>query len=218
MLRQVSRSLSSAASKAITTKTSSCAISDAQLRATISNTNGARPAESIAVRNTATVKPATPAASQSRATERNSADNVTAAYTLLHQAAAQRNVPSGRKDENTRRTSTTTFSVNQGATARPPNHEGHNPPPSTVSHDWSVKNIGFNDIKSETRARIERENHDGYERAAFASRDADKSYIAEATHFRFRYPHTLGRIEALSNVRSDRVVARRNRAGTSDNR
>lgn len=82
-----------------------------------------------------------------------------------------------------------------------------------------MKNIGFNDIKSEARGRMETENREGYERASFASRDADKTYIAEATHFRFRYPHTLGRIEALSKARSDRVSVRRDRVGgASDDR
>lgn len=188
-LRQVS-------SKAISTKTSSCAISDAQLRASISTTSDTGPAD-ICVRNTTTVKSAS--ASQNRAAPRNSADDVTAAYTLLQQAAARRRVSPGRKDEHVERMSAKT-------------------PCAVSSHDWSVKNIGFNDIKSETRSQIERENHDGYERAAFASRDMDKSYLAEAAHFRFRYPHTLGRIEALSKIRSDRVCAQRDQVRASENR
>lgn len=184
-------------SKAITTKTPSCAIPDAQLRTNISTTRDTRPADSYAVRKTTTVKSAS--ASQNKVTPRSSADEVTAAYTLLQQAAAQRSTSSGKKDGNVGRMSART-------------------PSAVSSHDWSVQNIGFNDIKSETRKRIERENHDGYKRAAFASRDADKSYLAQAAHFRFRYPHTLGRIEALSQVRSDRVCARRDRMRASDNR
>lgn len=94
--------------------------------------------------------------------------------------------------------------------------EGHRQKSPSPSYDWSVKNIGFNDIKSEARKRMERENREGYERASFASCDADKPYIAEAAHFRFRYPHTLGRIQALSKARSDRVCIRRDRIGASD--
>lgn len=163
----------------------------------INATSDNRPADRYPARHATNAK--SNSAFQNRATPRSSADDVTAAYTLLQQASAQRSVSSGTKDKNLGRVS-----------ARMPG--------AVSSYDWSVKNIGFNDIKSETRARIEKENQDGYERAAFASRDADKSYLAEAAHFCFRYPHTLGRIEALSKVRSDRVCAHRDQIRANDNR
>lgn len=65
---------------------------------------------------------------------------------------------------------------------------------------WSVNNIGFNNPE----ARRKSEDDEGYLRAAFASRAADKPYIAEALHFRARYPHTLGYIATLSQARGDR--------------
>lgn len=184
-------------SKAITTRTPSCAIVDSQLRANINTTSDTTSADRYPARDTTNVK--SDSASQNRATPRSSADDVTAAYTLLQPPSAQWSVSSGAKEKKVGRTSAKT-------------------PCAVSSRDWSVNNIGFNDIKSETRARIEKENHDGYERAAFASRDADKSYLAEATHFRFRYPHTLGRIEALSKVRSDRVCAHRDRIHAGEHR
>lgn len=75
------------------------------------------------------------------------------------------------------------------------------------SSNWSVNNIGFSGVEGETRSRKRRENCEGYMRAAFAVQVADKPYIAEVAHFRFRYPHTLGRIAALSHARSDRAGA-----------
>lgn len=201
--------------------TPSCAISDAQLRASVNTTCGSRPAGDYARRIIATGEGAPPSASKGRAAARHSADDVTAAYTLLQQhAAAQERVPP--RTSKTRRCTPTTTSAGQTAVAALPiaaeneQSEGHDASRgeqnhNAVSSNWSVTNIGFNDIKSEARARIERENRDGYVRAAFASQHADRSYLAEAAHFRFRYPHTLGRIAALSHVRSDRVNARSDR-------
>ena len=73
-----------------------------------------------------------------------------------------------------------------------------------ASSPWSVNNIGHNNLEGASRARRKREDDEGYMRAAFASQKADKPYIAEALHFRARYPHTLGHITALSHTRGDR--------------
>lgn len=231
ILHQVSPS--SAALKATTTKKPSCAISDAQLRATVHTNDGFRSADSSsgAIRATTTVNMATPRASPHKTSTRNSADNVTAAYTLLQQAAAQNSLASRKKNESARRTTktpTALFRAHQGtavvsqqldrtADQQQEGKEDHRQKSSSLSYDWSVRNIGFNDIKSEARKHVETTNREGYQRASFASCDADKPYIAEATHFRFRYPHTLGRIQALSKARSDRVSVRRGRVGASDN-
>lgn len=76
------------------------------------------------------------------------------------------------------------------------------PMPKRTSN-WSVVNVGFSDVKGEAHARRERENHESYVRAAFAAQEADKPYLAQATLFRSWYPHTLGRITALSHARRD---------------
>ncbi|CAM9568552.1 unnamed protein product, partial [Ectocarpus fasciculatus] len=208
-------------SKAIPTRTPCRAISDAQLRATVNTNSGNGSAQSGGARTTTKDKIPCSAAKHIASEARHSADNVTAAYTLVQQAAAQKNATS-RKTEGRWGTPTTTRSPHRltAGSEAPLARQGHETnkdsrrEPPAISN-WSVANIGFNDIKSEKQARIERDNKAGYVRAAFASQVADKPYIAQAAHFRFRYPHTLGRISALSNVRSDRVNARRDRAFTS---
>lgn len=214
-------SSSPAEQKTITKHAPSCAISDAQLRASVCTNNGAKPPER-------TTRKATPCTAPNKTAARNSADNVTAAYTLLQEASAQRNTSRSTKTEAGRRATpqARALSASRGnipqQCQREEQQQAHREgrsrrqhPSSSLSHDWRTTNIGFNNIKSEARARTERENREGYERAAFASCAADKPYIAEATHFRFRYPHTLGRIQALSRVRSDRAEARRDQARAS---
>lgn len=154
--------------------------------------NGFGSVDSGAIRTTKAVKTLTSRASPKKTAARHSADNVTAAYTLLQQATAAQRTMLPRED--------------------------HRRKSSSPSYDWSVNNIGFNDIKSEARKRTETENRQGYERASFACCDADKPYIAEATHFRFQYPHTLGRIQALSKARSGRFGVRRDRIRANDDR
>lgn len=112
---------------------------------------------------------------------RHSADAATAAYALRSRNNSA-SLPSRQRTERA--------SVGHSATAM-----------ST----WSVNNIGFSDVKGEAQKARERENREAYANAAFAAQEADKSYIAEATHFRFRYPHTLGRIAALSRARNDQA-------------
>lgn len=121
---------------------------------------------------------------------RNSADQVTAAYTLwsTHKAPGK----------NAR-----TTNLGQQHAGREETHQ--------TTSKWSAVNVGFSDTKGEERAHRERENREGYVQAAFASQAADKPYIAEATHFRFRYPHTLGRITSLSHTRTDRDGERHHR-------
>jgi len=193
MLCSISQQVSpsSAEQKATAKQAPSSAISDAHLRASVCINNGAKP------RSVRTTPAATPCVAPNKTTPRNSADNVTAAYTLLQQAAAQQNTAPSTKTEAGRRArpQTKPLSASRGDTPQQRQQAGQqqdpreggrrSQQPSSLSHDWSMTNIGFNNIKSEARARMERENREGYERAAFASRDADKPYIAEATHFRF---------------------------------
>eukprot|EP00903_Cladosiphon_okamuranus_P006401 g6266.t1 len=217
-------SSSSAAPKTTASKKPSYAIADEQLRATVSTDNGCGSADSGSIRTTTAVKTSAPQASPNKTPARHSADKVAAAYTLLQQAtAAQRIMASGKINESTRSATApapTESPTHQAmAVPRALSQEGHCRLSSLPSHyDWSVKNIGFNDIKSEGRKRMETENRQGYERASSASCDADKPYIAEAANFRFRYPHTLGRIQALSKARRDRVGVRRDRIGANHNR
>ena len=122
---------------------------------------------------------------------RNSADCcVTAAYPLK----STRGVPS--------RHSAQTPSPKQ--TERSQQREGGG---RKTASPWSINNIGFNKPEGEIGARRESGDDEGYVRAAFASQAADKPYIAEALHFRARYPHTLGYITALSHARGDRCRA-----------
>lgn len=115
------------------------------------------------------------------ATVRHSADAATAAY-ALRSRETNASLPSRQRTERA--------SVGHSAKAM-----------ST----WSANNIGFSDVKGEAQKARERGNRDTYVNAAFAAQEADKPYIAEATHFRFRYPHTLGRIAALSRARNDQA-------------
>lgn len=117
-----------------------------------------------------------------KAKVRNSADAVTAAYTLR-----------SRKN-------------NASLPSRQPKERASEDHPTTTTMStWSVNNIGFSDVKGEAQKAREREIRESYVGAVFAAQEADKPYIAEATHFRYRYPHTLGRITALSHARVDRA-------------
>lgn len=121
---------------------------------------------------------------------RNSADCVTAAYPLRSTGRAQ-------YGHNGRTPWPQQTDINQQRESG--GRKGTSP--------WNVNNIGFNNPEEEIRARRKREDDEGYVRAAFASQAADKPYVAEALHFRSRYPHTLGRIAALSHARGDRCRA-----------
>lgn len=119
---------------------------------------------------------------------RNSADCVTAAYPLR---STRRVAPSGH-------------SVRTPSPQQTEKNQQRECGGQKATSPWSVNNIGFNNLEGETRARRKREDDEGYVRAAFACQAAGKPYIAEALHFRARYPHTLGHIAALSHARGDR--------------
>ncbi|CAN0260117.1 unnamed protein product [Ectocarpus sp. 12 AP-2014] len=93
------------------------------------------------------------AATHTTSEARHSADNVTAAYTLVQQAAAQKNATS-RKTEGRWGTPTTQSPHCMSAGSETPlarqghetNKDSHREP-SAISN-WSVANIGFNDINA----------------------------------------------------------------------
>lgn len=75
---------------------------------------------------------------------------------------------------------------------------------------WSATNIGFSDQMpagedDSPARRKQRADHHEYIHAVAAAQKLIKPYVAEATHFRFKYPHTLGRITALSRARNDQA-------------
>lgn len=121
---------------------------------------------------------------------RNSADCVTSAYTL----ASVREVARGNVSDSPQ--SRTTLKQHERERARLP-----------LTSSWSASSIGYSDVKGEMQTRRERERREGFKKAAFAANVADKPYIGEGTHFRYKYPHTLGRIKALSRSRSNRSMA-----------
>lgn len=113
---------------------------------------------------------------------RHSADAATAAYALWSRENSNASLPLPQRAERS--------------------SGGH---PAREMSTWSVNNIGFSDVKGEAQKARERGNRETYANAAFAAQEADKPYIAEATHFRCRYPHTLGRIAAMSHARNDQA-------------
>lgn len=66
----------------------------------------------------------------------------------------------------------------------------------------SVTDIGLNNHKADRILQIERLSNAAYSHAAKKANRPENFVVAESHHFRYKYPHTLGRMKHYKAVKA----------------